>query len=296
MTWGAAIGAIGGIVSALGNRGPNAAERLRASREAVIHDSAAFRQRIKDLRSMGISPLMAAGSTVQSTPQVFGGKDYSGLERSLSAAGQSLDNYQSTKKAEAHNAILREATVAEAQSRIRLNDSQTALAQFQLSQQALAAHQRAASPSAPSTTPSAQFDQVKNVPVEVVSRQRGSTHTAAGSQPAFQEVEVRPGVKVMMPLSNEGFHEQAESFVNPAYLANVLAANIERYGAQEGVNRVAAIVGADGYTRFLFKYHPAAVAYRYGPKVPALIDRAWKYLKQHDRRNNPFNPHYKRSK
>lgn len=244
MSWGAAIGAVGSIINAVGSNGPNRRERVRASQEAITHDSLAFKQRIADLRAMGISPLMAAGSSYQaSSPQIVGGQDYSGVERGLSAAGQAIDNYQTNRKSEAHNAVLREASVAEAESRIRLNDSQTALAQLQLSQQAVAAANRRASPSAPTTTPAQQFDAVKNVPSEITSRQGAATHVTAGSNPAFAEVEVRPGRKALVPQTTEGFHENMESMINPFYIIATLKANRDRYGADAAIKNVQALSG-----------------------------------------------------
>lgn len=236
---GPVIGAVGSLLSARKSRGPSVGEQISAGDRA-------FRQRVATLKELGMSPLFAAGAGVQAVappPDAIGG-----LGEAVSGIGQSITAYQSQRKSDAANAVLREQTVAESQARVRKDD---AMAAYYTSQAALAEHQRTASPSAPTTTPAAAFDAVQTTPVQIPSVQSKAPHVSAGVVPGFVETRVRPGLTLLTPRSEEGLHEVMESGINPAYLLAMLSANQQAYGDKEGLKRVATLYGWDVVQRAL---------------------------------------------
>jgi len=71
-----------------------------------------------------------------------------------------------------------------------------------------------------------QVDQVKHIPAEQTSHQKGASHVVAGQHSGFQETGVGNGITMLMPTQNGQLMEE----MPVQMLGPWIAANIQRYG------------------------------------------------------------------
>lgn len=235
-----------------GSIGRNTAPHQPSLEEQRQHEDLAFRQRVATLREHGMSPLLATSSASGqiAPPQAIGSPMGEAVADAGAALAQGVASYQTRKANEQAIQLQQAQALKESNARIAKDEAQAA---YYHALSAKTGQTISSSPSPAVGTPHDLFDQVSVNPVDIPSRQSGAKNVMAGSQPGFKEYEVLPGVTLLYPGSDEGFHESAES-LSPVYWLQMIRANVQRFGVDEAARRLNKVYGVPEYAvRFFMR-------------------------------------------